>query len=250
MCTVCIIYIVYLHVLTGKEKFTSTPLKKERPSCARNILENSTFSASSESKKHELTPESKKSGLPTSKRRQIGRSLNAREISTRQADIYSQLREGFEESKGSITDQSILLEYLHLDEGDKSLLTRAVKTLFPRSELKRIRRKDHPETYQYLNVATKTNLNSLHSEFDGDPYGIRSIKLQIEASEETMQQMWVQLTASLQESPDMTALAGQYARESLEHDKYVAGLIKLYEKEIQTMNAQKTGVLSAAQKSC
>jgi len=49
-----------------------------------------------------------------------GRSLNSREISFRKHEIYSRIREGFEENEGSSTAQSVILDYLNLDEGDKS----------------------------------------------------------------------------------------------------------------------------------
>ena len=79
-----------------------------------------------------------------------GRSLNSREISSRQNELSLRLNEGFEEKEGSSTDQGVILEYLSLDEGDKSLLTRAIKSVFPSSELRRIRKKGG-ETYPLKN---------------------------------------------------------------------------------------------------
>ena len=76
-----------------------------------------------------------------------GCSLNAREIRSRHEVIYSRLCEGFEEKMGSVTNQTALLEYLNLDENDKSLLTRAVKAVFPGADLRRIRKRDYPEMY-------------------------------------------------------------------------------------------------------
>ena len=68
-----------------------------------------------------------------------GRSLNSREISSRHDELYPRIREGFEEKDVASTDQSVILDYLNLDDSDKSLLTRAVKAVFPSSELRRIR---------------------------------------------------------------------------------------------------------------
>jgi hypothetical protein len=85
----------------------------------------------------------------------LGCSLNSRDVCNRQEDLYSHLHEGFEEILGSVTNQATLLEYLHLDEKDQSLLTRAVKVVFPKAELKRIRKKDSPEMFfcsVWLNV--------------------------------------------------------------------------------------------------
>ena len=70
-----------------------------------------------------------------------GRSLNSREIRSRQDELYSRLKEGFEEREGASTDQSVMLEYLNLGEADKSFLTRGVKEVFPSSELRGTRRK-------------------------------------------------------------------------------------------------------------
>ena len=147
----------------SNEQLTSTP-EKDRSFSTRHV-------------KHDLTPKSKCGSLPASKRRQIGvnfviqffgennwnklkwkyitywslhinsstivsgRSLNSREIRSRQDELYSRLKEGFEEREGASTDQSVMLEYLNLGEADKSFLTRGVKEVFPSSELRRTRRK-------------------------------------------------------------------------------------------------------------
>jgi hypothetical protein len=46
----------------------------------------------------------------------------------------------------------VLLEYLDLEEKDKSALTRAVKAVFPGAELRRIRKKDCPEMYLFYEI--------------------------------------------------------------------------------------------------
>ncbi|CAB3996362.1 Hypothetical predicted protein [Paramuricea clavata] len=235
-----------LKLLECEETLTSTPVKR-RP-CKRNILEdiNNTHSESSEliTKKHALTPESKASGLPARKRTMTGCSLNAREIHSRHEVIYSRLCEGFEEKMGSVTNQTALLEYLNLDENDKSLLTRAVKAVFPGANLRRIRKKNYPEMYllfiieryQYHNVGAKTNFWKPEY-FDNDEAEINSIKMKINASKEVMEQIWVQLSDKLQESPDMITLAEQYARESFEHDKYVHEQKKLLNEEVRHLRS-------------
>lgn len=81
------------------------------------------------------------------------RSLNSREIKSRHDELYLRIAEGFEEKEGSSTDQTVLLDYLNLDEGDKSLLTRAVKAVFPSSDLRRIRSKGC-QTYLFLLTAS------------------------------------------------------------------------------------------------
>ena len=67
------------------------------------------------------------------------RSLNAREINSRHNEQYSRIREGFEEKEDASIDQTVILDYLNLDDSDKSLLKRAVKAVFPSSELRKIR---------------------------------------------------------------------------------------------------------------
>ena len=55
---------------------TSTPVKR-RSSCKHSLFEENTFPESSElTKKHELTPESRASGLPARKRNAIGKNLH------------------------------------------------------------------------------------------------------------------------------------------------------------------------------
>lgn len=77
--------------------------------------------------------------------------------------------------------------------------------------------------------------------------GIVSIKRQIIAIEEVMKQIWLQLVEGVQGNVDMTTLALQYAREASERDKFVGGLIMLYE-EIKKMGNQRTNVFSIEQK--
>ena len=73
------------------------------------------------------------------------------------------------------------------------------------------------------------------------------MKRQIQASEEIMKQIWIRLMEGLQES-DMLTLVVQYAQEARERDKYVAGLINLYEKEIKKLNERMPDVLTDEQK--
>ena len=75
---------------------------------------------------------------------------NARDANIYYEDIHSCLCKGFEEKLGSVTSQTVLLKYLNLEAKDKSALTRAVKAVFPGAELRRIRKKDCPETYLLL----------------------------------------------------------------------------------------------------
>lgn len=58
------------------------------------------------------------------------------------------------------------------------------------------------------------------------------MKRHIQASEEVMRHIWMQLIEGLQES-DLLTVVTQYAKEAFERDHYVAGLINLYEKEIK-----------------
>ena len=51
----------------------------------------------------------------------------------------------------------------------------------------------------------------------------------------------------LQEN-DLLTLVAQYAQEARERDRFVAGLINLYKKEIQKLNDRTTDVLSDTQK--
>ncbi|CAH3175957.1 unnamed protein product, partial [Porites lobata] len=202
----------------SNEQLTSTP-EKDRSLSARHV-------------KHDLTPKSKCASLPASKRRQIGRSLNSREIRSRQDELYSRLKEGFEEREGASTDQSVMLEYLNLGEADKSFLTRGVKEVFPSSELRRTRRKGGQLSfYKYVNIAVRAKFGSLGltSTFEDDSDEIISIKRQILASEETMKQIWIHLMEGLEEN-DLLTLA-----EARERDRYVSGLINLYEKEIKKL---------------
>ena len=56
---------------------------------------------------------------------------------------------------------------------------------------------------------------------------IIAMKRQIQASEETMRQIWVQVMEGIQES-ELLTLVAQYAQEARERDRYIAGLINLY----------------------
>lgn len=76
---------------------------------------------------------------------------------------------------------------------------------------------------------------------------IISIKRQIQASEETMKQIWIQLVEGLQGN-DLLTLVAQYAQQAREWDQYVGGLIKLYEQEIKKWNDKTVYVLSDQQK--
>ena len=60
---------------------------------------------------------------------------------------------------------------------------------------------------------------------------IIAMKRQIQASEETMRQIWVQVMEGLQESELLTLVA----QEAHERDRYVAGLINLYETELKKL---------------
>lgn len=79
------------------------------------------------------------------------------------------------------------------------------------------------------------------------PDEIISIKRQILASEETMKQIWIHLMEGLEEN-DLLTLAGQYAQEARERDRYVSGLINLYEKEIKKLNDRRADILDNQQK--
>lgn len=79
------------------------------------------------------------------------------------------------------------------------------------------------------------------------PDEIISIKRQILASEETMKQIWIHLMEGLEEN-DLLTLAGQYAQEARERDRYVSGLINLYEKEIKKLNDRTADILNNQQK--
>lgn len=48
------------------------------------------------------------------------------------------------------------------------------------------------------------------------------MKRQIQASEETMKQIWMRLTEGLQEN-DLLTLVAQYAQEARERDRYISG---------------------------
>ena len=73
------------------------------------------------------------------------------------------------------------------------------------------------------------------------------MKRQIQASEEVLRQIWLQLVEGLQES-DLLSLLTLYAKEACERDRYVGGLIKLYEKEIKRLNERATDVVDDQQK--
>ena len=73
------------------------------------------------------------------------------------------------------------------------------------------------------------------------------MKRQIQASEEVLRQIWLQLVEGLQES-DLLSLLTLYAKEACERDRYVGGLIELYEKEIKRLNERATDVVDDQQK--
>ena len=73
------------------------------------------------------------------------------------------------------------------------------------------------------------------------------MKRQIQASEETMKQIWMRLAECLQEN-DLLTLVAQYAQEARERDRYISGLINLYEKEIRRLNVRRHDVLNENQK--
>ena len=61
------------------------------------------------------------------------------------------------------------------------------------------------------------------------------MKRQIQASEEKMRQIWVQVMKGLQES-ELLTLVAQYAQEARERDRYVAGLINMNETELKKLS--------------
>ena len=73
------------------------------------------------------------------------------------------------------------------------------------------------------------------------------MKRQIQASEETMRQIWVQVMEGLQDS-ELLTLVAQYAQEARERDRYVAGLINLYEAELKKLSLSSDNLLNDKQK--
>ena len=63
-----------------------------------------------------------------------------------------------------------------------------------------------------------------------------------------MDKIWVHLSAELRENLELSSAAEQYSVASLEHEKYVHCLVKLYEKEMQRIDAEKNDTLSSEQK--
>ncbi|XP_068710251.1 uncharacterized protein [Montipora foliosa] len=76
---------------------------------------------------------------------------------------------------------------------------------------------------------------------------IIAMKRQIQASEETMRQIWVQVMEGLQES-ELLTLVAQYAQEARERDRYVAELINLYETELKKLSLSTDNLLNDKQK--
>lgn len=76
---------------------------------------------------------------------------------------------------------------------------------------------------------------------------IIAMKRQIQASEETMRQIWAQVMEGLQES-ELLTLVAQYAQEACERDRYIAGLINLYETELKKLSLSTDNLLNDKQK--
>ena len=68
-------------------------------------------------------------------------SLSGRDVKKRQELLQSHLLENFEECAGKDVDQKSILDFLCLDEKEKSLATRAVTTAFPSCKVHRLKRK-------------------------------------------------------------------------------------------------------------
>ncbi|XP_028412057.1 uncharacterized protein LOC114534786 [Dendronephthya gigantea] len=108
------------------EEDTHDTVEYDSPSSSFSNLEELGFG------KHTLTPESKASNEPKSKRFAAS-NLSSRQCSQRRNQLASKLEEILEyrENPDDHVEQSVLMEYLDVMDDQKSILTRAIKALFP-----------------------------------------------------------------------------------------------------------------------
>jgi hypothetical protein len=78
--------------------------------------------------------------------------LSGRGIKKRQEQLQSQLQEEFEECCGKEVDQTTILDFLCLDDKEKSLTTRVVTAAFPSCKIQRIQKKGQSKYPFYFSL--------------------------------------------------------------------------------------------------
>ncbi|KAJ7385924.1 hypothetical protein OS493_012252 [Desmophyllum pertusum] len=96
--------------------------------------------------KHDLTPTSKMAAMPQAKRFEVGGRPSGQEVKERREKLEMVLKDGFELKEGSEISVESVLSYAGLDDDSQTLVSRAIKDIFPGVT---IRREDKKGIKQY-----------------------------------------------------------------------------------------------------